>query len=98
GTLNGWGITYELSYQGKGIYTFTKTLSAASYEFKVASEDWSTVDYGGTGEAPLATVGQLTSLEAIGANIALNITEQGNYTFKVIGPDRENVSILIDKQ
>ncbi|TMN97165.1 hypothetical protein CWB63_14240, partial [Pseudoalteromonas sp. S409] len=63
-----------------------------------ASEDWSTVDYGGTGEAPLATVGQLTSLEAIGANIALNITEQGNYTFKVIGPDRENVSILIDKQ
>ena len=98
GSLNGWGTDNPLMYEGNAVYSTSIELEAGDYEFKVASEDWSTVDYGGAGDAPVATIGELTSLEAIGANIALNITEQGTYTFKVIGPDRENVSILINKQ
>ena len=85
-------------YEGDAIYSTSIELEAGDYEFKVASEDWSTVDYGGAGDTPVVAIDELTPLEAVGANIALNITEQGIYTFKVIGPDRENVSILINKQ
>jgi len=98
GSLNDWSTDNPLMYEGDAIYSTSIELEAGDYEFKVASEDWSTVDYGGAGDTPVVAIDELTPLEAVGANIALNITEQGTYTFKVIGPDRENVSILINKQ
>ncbi|MBB1402772.1 alpha-1,6-glucosidase domain-containing protein [Pseudoalteromonas sp. SG45-1] len=98
GSLNDWSTDNPLMYEGDAIYSTSIDLEAGDYEFKVASEDWSTVDYGGAGDTPVVAIDELTLLEAVGANIALNITEQGTYTFKVIGPDRENVSILINKQ
>ncbi|KHM49658.1 pullulanase [Pseudoalteromonas distincta] len=98
GSLNDWSTDNPLMYEGDAIYSTSIELEAGDYEFKVASEDWSTVDYGGAGDTPVVAIDELTPLEAVGANIALNITEQGIYTFKVIGPDRENVSILINKQ
>ena len=98
GSLNDWSTDNPLIYEGDAIYSTSIDLEAGDYEFKVASEDWSTVDYGGAGDTPVVAIDELTLLEAVGANIALNITEQGTYSFKVIGPDRENVSILINKQ
>lgn len=98
GSLNDWSTDNPLMYEGDAIYSTSIDLEAGDYEFKVASEDWSTVDYGGAGDTPVVAIDELTLLEAVGANIALNITEQGTYSFKVIGPDRENVSILINKQ
>lgn len=97
GSLNDWSTDNPLMYEGDAIYSTSIELEAGDYEFKVASEDWSTVDYGGAGDTPVVAIDELTPLEAVGANIALNITEQGTYTFNVIGPDRENVSILINK-
>ncbi|WP_165724136.1 MULTISPECIES: alpha-1,6-glucosidase domain-containing protein [Pseudoalteromonas] len=98
GSLNDWSTDNPLMYEGDAIYSTSIDLEAGDYEFKVASEDWSTVDYGGAGDTPVVAIDELTLLEAVGANIALNITEQGTYSFKVIGPDRENVSLLISKQ
>ncbi|MEI8664096.1 DUF3372 domain-containing protein [Pseudoalteromonas sp. B28] len=98
GSLNDWSTDNPLMYEGDAIYSASIELEVGDYEFKVASEDWSTVDYGGAGDTPVVVIDELTPLEAVGANIALNITEQGTYTFNVIGPDRENVSILINKQ
>jgi pullulanase len=98
GSLNEWSTDNPLMYEGDAIYSASIELEVGDYEFKVASEDWSTVDYGGAGDTPVVVIDELTPLEAVGANIALSITESGNYTFNVIGPDRENVSILINKQ
>jgi len=98
GSLNDWSTDNPLMYEGDAIYSASIELEVGDYEFKVASEDWSTVDYGGAGDTPVVVIDELTPLEAVGANITLNITEQGTYTFNVIGPDRENVSILINKQ
>jgi pullulanase len=98
GSLNGWGTDNPLNYQGNATYTTSLTLEAGNYEFKVASEDWSTVDYGGIGESPIVNIGEQTLLEAVGANITLRITEQGNYIFNVIGPDKKNIKVLINKK
>ncbi|WP_267459591.1 hypothetical protein [Pseudoalteromonas ostreae] len=38
-----------------------------------------------------------TVSETVGANIKLAIAEQSNYTFAVIGSDRNNVKVLISK-
>lgn len=46
GAMNGWGTDEEFVYQGTRIYTFARVLSPCTYEFKVASEDWSTVNFG----------------------------------------------------
>jgi pullulanase len=97
GSLNGWGTDNPLMYQGNAMYSTSLELAAGDYEFKIASEDWSTVDYGGVGESPVVMVGEQSLLEAVGANITLTIAEQGNYTFAVIGPDRNNVKVLISK-
>ncbi|MDP2634151.1 MULTISPECIES: pullulanase-type alpha-1,6-glucosidase [unclassified Pseudoalteromonas] len=97
GSLNGWGTDNPLMYQSNAMYSTSLELAAGDYEFKIASEDWSTVDYGGVGEAPVVMVGEQSLLEAVGANIKLTIAEQGNYTFAVIGPDRNNVKVLISK-
>src|SRR3990167_2380189 len=46
GSLNGWGETDAMSYDGDGVYSVDITIAAGDYEFKVASADWSTVDFG----------------------------------------------------
>ncbi len=98
GSLNGWGTDNPLIYQGNAIYSTSLDLDAGDYEFKIASEDWNTVDFGGVGGAPIVNINEIMLLEVIGGNIALSITESGNYTFKVIGPDKDNMNLLITKQ
>jgi pullulanase len=98
GSLNTWGTDNPLIYQGDAVYSASIALNVGDYEFKVASEDWSTVDYGGRGEAPVININETLLLEAVGGNISLSITESGTYMFKVIGPDRGNLRMLINKQ
>ena len=72
------------------------TLEADDYEFKVASEDWNTVDFGGSGDAPVAVLGEAALLEAVGANIALSITAAGDYRFTVQGPDLSKLTVTVE--
>lgn len=46
GGMNGWGTDNPFTYDGGRIYTVATDITAGSYEFKIASEDWSTVDFG----------------------------------------------------
>ncbi|WP_462156709.1 alpha-1,6-glucosidase domain-containing protein [Pseudoalteromonas sp. GB56] len=95
GSVNGWGTDNPLIYDGDAMYSTTVTLEAGDYEFKVASEDWSTVDFGGSGDAPVAVLGEATPLEAVGANIALSIADAGNYRFTVKGPDLSKLTVTV---
>ncbi|MBY5991728.1 pullulanase-type alpha-1,6-glucosidase [Ferrimonas balearica] len=81
GSLNGWSTDNELAYLGGGIYRVDVALSAGDYEFKVASEDWSTVDYG-SGEAdPTVTEGQEELLAVAGANMLFTAAVDTTYAF-----------------
>ncbi|MEO2281999.1 alpha-1,6-glucosidase domain-containing protein [Pseudoalteromonas pernae] len=95
GSVNGWGTDNPLIYDGDAMYSTTMTLEAGDYEFKVASEDWSTVDFGGSGDAPVAVLGEATPLEAVGANIALSIANAGDYRFTVKGPDLSKLTVTV---
>jgi pullulanase len=55
-------------------------LAAGSYEFKIASENWSTHVWGGTSADPLAP-GNSVTLASPGQNIVLSIPTTGDYKF-----------------
>lgn len=75
---NDWGLGPRLVAQGND-YIAELALPAGVHSFKLASEDWSTIDLGAPGPGPGATL----PLAFRGSNITLTIAEAGTYRFKV---------------
>ncbi|NAX44728.1 MULTISPECIES: pullulanase-type alpha-1,6-glucosidase [unclassified Vibrio] len=90
GSMNGWGVSNPLSYQQNGLYTFEGYLTPGVYEFKIASEDWSTLNLG-FGGFSIAS-GSATLENAGNGNIKLTVTEQGVWKFTL---DASNTSQLV---
>lgn len=70
----------QLVYEGNSVYALSVALAAGSYEFKIASSDWSTVDFS---SANAITIGENISLTPGGSNAALTVTTAGTYRFVV---------------
>ena len=87
GSMNGWGTTDVMAYQGAGVYSFDASLSAGDNEFKFATDDWSTVDLGAVADAATVTLDGMTVLASKGANMHFNAIEAGTYRFTITGPD-----------
>ena len=83
GSLNGWGTDDPLQYVGAGVYTATINLDAGSYEFKVASEDWSTVDLSVAEGTELALNAGVPLSGPRNPNTALTVATAGDYLFTV---------------
>ncbi|MFC4699132.1 alpha-1,6-glucosidase domain-containing protein [Glaciecola siphonariae] len=90
GSLNGWGESDPLVYQGDGVYSVNIDLTGADVAFKVASSDWSTVNLGAFSDAeagvPLETLKHLNQ-DGNSGNLTIAGPEAGNYEFRVIGRD-----------
>ena len=99
GEMNGWGEVDSFVYQGNGIYSVDIALTAASYNFKVASGDWSTINLGG--DAADLSVAIDTPYQLIqGSNDNLNIViaEDATYTFSVVGPNPNTATLTVTKK
>lgn len=81
GDMNSWGLAHPLSYVGDGNYSVELDLSAGSYNFKIASSDWSSVNFGSSLSPEVGGLG--ISLDRAGANIVVNIPRDGRYQFFV---------------
>jgi hypothetical protein len=81
GEMNGWSTDDAFHYFGGGIYTSDIYLDAGTYQFKTASEDWSTVDFGAAGGEEAVVIGEDKNLVAGGANRSVTITEADTYSF-----------------
>lgn len=88
GGMNGWGLDDPMDYAGAGIYTRSIPLDAMDYEFKVASEDWSTADFGTAAEEQDVVLGDAKVLAFAGENIRLAIADAGDYQFHVDANER----------
>ena len=85
GGFNGWGLADPMTYDsGTSTYNAVVSLDSGTWEFKVASEDWSTVDLGNVDEigafSPPSTVN--VGRTAFG-NLVLEIAAAGLYTFSL---------------
>ena len=84
GGFNDWGLAAPMAYDaGSGTYSATISLDPGSYEFKVASEDWSTVDLGNLAGASAISTFPTTVAAEVGAfnNFVLEIASSGLYSF-----------------
>jgi hypothetical protein len=88
GGMNGWGTADELVYQGAGVYSVDITVSGGATEFKVASEDWATINLGNPDDALTNTVteGVGKVLGSSNNNLMIELSA-GTYEFRVTGPD-----------
>ncbi|MBB3167302.1 alpha-1,6-glucosidase domain-containing protein [Simiduia aestuariiviva] len=91
GDMNGWGTSLPFMYNGDGSYTAFVTLDAGvGYNFKVASSDWSTVNFGATSDAERAVVlGEVEPMAGTNDNLFFTAPSTGEYRFTV---DASNAS------
>lgn len=78
GEMNDWGLADPMVYQGNGVYETTIDLAIDSYQFKIASEDWSTVVLGYDGNVNINTPQMLFSG---GGNVVISPEQALPYVF-----------------
>ncbi len=82
GDMNDWGTSGAFTYAGDRIYTYSATLAAGTYGFKVASEDWATVNFGAETDAEPAIVpGDEVYLAATNNNLSLSLEAETELVF-----------------
>jgi pullulanase len=95
GSINGWGEADPLIYMGNSTYEVEIAIDAGDYEFKIASADWSTVDFGNLAGDVAVTLGTSKDLGRSGANFTLSIVNSATYKFTVSGPDPSAPTVTV---
>lgn len=81
GSMNNWGIQSRFVADGAGQYSASLVLAPGSHAFKVGSEDWRTIDFGGAGGSKALALGSATALHEAGSNLIIEVPRQGSYKF-----------------
>lgn len=81
GSMNNWGIKNQMLATGKSKYATSISLKPGSYEFKLGSEDFNSIDMGGSPAMQDVLVGATKTLLPVGRNLKLIITRDGVYEF-----------------
>lgn len=97
GSLNGWGENNPITYIGNSTYETDIALEAGDYEFKIASADWSTVDFGALGDSTEVSLDTAKSLGRSGPNLTLSIATSATYKFTLSGPDPSAPRVRVSK-
>jgi CubicO group peptidase (beta-lactamase class C family) len=80
GSMNNWGTQNPLRQLDATTYQLDLTLPKGRHEFKIASEDWSTIDFGAALSAKPMLPASSSALLAAGANIVLTTAKAGVVT------------------
>lgn len=100
GGMNDWGIDDELVYNGNGTYSVDIALTSGvdPIFFKVASEDWATVNFGAeNAESVAVTFGVAKTLFVTNENLSLDVAADGTYRFTVNGPDGSAPQLTVEE-
>jgi CubicO group peptidase (beta-lactamase class C family) len=81
GSMNNWSIKNQMSAIGKDRYATSIALKPGSYEFKLGSEDFNTIDLGGSPAMQDILVGAAKVLLPVGQNLKLNVAQEMVYEF-----------------
>lgn len=97
GAMNGWGEVDALNYQGDSLYTVDIAIEAGSYEFKVASADWSTVNLGASADNNVSLDIPYVLTQGSNDNLSISLEETATYRFSVQGPNPESAAVTVSK-
>ncbi|GAA0857432.1 alpha-1,6-glucosidase domain-containing protein [Aliiglaciecola litoralis] len=96
GGFNDWGEGNAMTYAGDGVYESVIEVAAGTYEFKVASADWSTVDFGSADQD--VTLGTEKTLSRGGSNLRITLTEDATLKFVIDASDGEAPVFSVDNE
>ncbi len=83
GVANVWDPVHQLVFQGAAIYTVDIEVPAGTHAFKVASEDWSTVNLGADNNAVVELDAPVRLRQDSQTNFSIVIPADGTYNFRV---------------
>ncbi|MFA9218959.1 MAG: hypothetical protein ACEQSK_17890 [Sphingomonadaceae bacterium] len=95
GSMNDWGLRDPMQATAPGHYRAVVRLDKGEYQFKVASEDWKSVDLGGSDSRALAA-GAAATLQSSGENLTLSVPGPSSYSFNIdasVAPPRLSISV-----
>ncbi len=93
GSLNGWTTDNPLNFEGGGVYASTVTLTAGTYEFKFANENWTSPNIGWGG---FTTAADSIALSDPGnGNIQVVIPADGDYVFTLNAADTSALQVSV---
>lgn len=92
GDFNTWSTSLPFAYQGNDSYELDAAFLQGDYQFKIANQDFSSVNLGGEFTMPIGSSATLTN----GANnLSLSLIADGNYKFVLDATDINNPSLTI---
>ncbi|MDJ0928762.1 MAG: pullulanase-type alpha-1,6-glucosidase [Gammaproteobacteria bacterium] len=97
GGFNDWGEADELVAMGGDVYEATVAVTTGTFEFKVASSDWATINCGTAANMPAVMPGVATTLScgANPGNLSITFDADGNVTFSVDATNPYNPSLTV---
>ncbi len=81
GEMNDWGVENQMRKEDANRFAVTLKLDKRHYSFKLGSEDFKAIDFGGLQGKSSIVPGQAVELEEYGGNLDVDIREAGNYRF-----------------
>jgi|GEM_PF-42047 len=87
GDMNGWGTDTAFASNNKGRYAVQVTLAAGTYGFKLATDDWSTVNLGAAESGDITVGGSLALMQDSQTNLSLVVDTDGDYVFELDATD-----------
>lgn len=92
GSFNSWSADEAMQYVGDGKYKLERYFEPGVYTFKIASENWSSVNLG---YAQLTAGDGSVSFEVDGENVKVTVTEQGVWVFELDASETSQPALTV---
>ena len=97
GSFNSWGLGHEMKFDRvENEYVAYVELTPGGYEFKIASEDWFTVDLGSAGDG-IVELGVPEPVTRVNYNnLYLEVADPGVYAIRLDVSDLDHLTVLVE--
>ncbi len=96
GSFNDWSLATPLSrLAGQTDWSVKQSFKKGKYEFKIASQDFRSLDLGGSPINAGIMLGQPKPLFEVGSNLSFEVPQDGNYIFS-LNLDGERATLIVN--
>jgi CubicO group peptidase (beta-lactamase class C family) len=98
GSMNGWDASTKLKEVSPGLFRTTVALKPGAHGFKLATEDWRTVDLGAPSQSrDTVALGKPMPATLRGVNVRLWLDEAGSYEFVLDAREADAPTITVSR-
>jgi hypothetical protein len=98
GSMNEWGLRDQMQNLDHGIYESKIELKAGAHMFKVASEDWFTIDFGAAFDEQSTDLDKAKPLEFKGENLIVEAPQLATYVFRLDVREPGNPILILRRE